>query len=246
MISGLIRATDPDAALEAAQQATGQEEPEEAAVEQARQELLESGALPFAANPELRQLLVEIHRSYEQTIDTVSADELIDAGYSDDQAGRVVLSFQEFIEENRDEIIALQLLYERPYRQRLRYEDIKELADRLRLPPRALTTERIWQAYRQLDRSRVRGSGQRVLSDIVSLVRYAIGVEEELVPFDERANERFQTWMATQEAGGRTFTAEQSRWLEDIRDHIAGSVSIGPGCLRLGTFQSAGRLGAGV
>ena len=242
LISGLIRATDPDAALEAAQQATGQDEPEEAAVAQARQELLESGALPFAANPELRQLLVEIHRSYEQTIDTVSADELIEAGYSDDQAGRVVQSFQAFIEENRDEIIALQLLYERPYRQRLRYEDIKELADRLRLPPRALTTERIWQAYRQLDQSRVRGSGQRVLSDIVSLVRYAIGVEEELVPFDERANERFQTWMATQEAGGRTFTAEQRRWLEDIRDHIAGSVSIGPDAFDLAPFNQQGGL----
>ena len=242
LISGLIRATDPDAALEAAQQATGQEEPEEAAVEQARQELLESGALPFAANPELRQLLVEIHRSYEQTIDTVSADELIDAGYSDDQAGRVVQSFQAFIEENRDEIVALQLLYARPYQQRLRYEDIRELADRLRLPPRALTTERIWQAYQQLDQSRVRGSGQRVLSDIVSLVRYAIGVEEELVPFDERANERFQTWMATQEAGGRTFTAEQRQWLEDIRDHIAGSVSIELDAFDLAPFNQQGGL----
>ena len=154
----------------------------------------------------------------------------------------MVQSFQAFIEENRDEIIALQLLYERPYRQRLRYEDIKELADRLRLPPRALTTERIWQAYRQLDRSRVRGSGQRVLSDIVSLVRYAIGVEEELVPFDERANERFQTWMATQEAGGRTFTAEQRQWLEDIRDHIAGSVSIGPDAFDLAPFNQQGGL----
>ena len=242
LISGLIHATDPDAALEAAQQATGQEEPEEAAVAQARQELLESGAQPFAANPQLRNLLVDIHRSYEQTIDTVSADELIEAGYSDDQAGRVVQSFQAFIEENRDEIIALQLLYQRPYRQRLRYEDIRELADSLRLPPRALTTERIWQAYRQLDQSRVRGSGQRVLSDIVSLVRYAIGIEEELVPFDERAGERFQAWMATQEAGGRTFTAEQRRWLEDIRDHIAGSVSIELDAFDLAPFNQNGGL----
>ena len=242
LISGLFRATDPDAALEAAQQATGQEEPEEAAVEQARQELLESGALPFAANPELRQLLVEIHRSYEQTIDTVSADELIEAGFSDDQAGRVVQSFKAFIEENRDEIIALQLLYERPYRQRLRYEDIKELADRLRLPPRALTTERIWQAYRQLDQSRVHGSGQRVLSDIVSLVRYAIGVEEELVPFDERVEERFLRWLASQEEGGRTFTAEQRRWLEAVRDHIAGSVSMGLDAFQLAPFNQEGGL----
>ncbi len=242
LISGLVRATDPDAALKAAQQTAEQDEPGEEAVEQARQELLESGAQPFAANPQLRQLLVDVHQSYEQTIDTVSADQLIEAGFSDAQAGKLVQSFQEFIQENRDEITALQVLYARPYRQRLRFNDIKELADMLRLPPRAWTTERLWQAYRQLDQSRVRGSGQRALADIVSLVRYAMGMEEELVPFDARANERFEAWMATQEADGRTFSAEQRRWLEDIRDHIAGSVSIELDAFDLAPFNQKGGL----
>lgn len=242
LISGLIHATDPDAALKAAQENTGQEEPDESAVAQASQELLESGAQPFAANPQLRQLLVDVHQSYEQTIDTVSADQLIEAGYSDEQAGRLVQSFQEFVRENRDEITALQVLYARPYRQRLRFDDIRELADMLRLPPRAWTTERLWQAYRQLDQSRVRGSGQRALADIVSLVRYAMGEEEELVPFGARAMERFEAWMAAQEAGGRTFTAEQRRWLEDIRDHIAGSVSIELDAFELAPFNQKGGL----
>ncbi len=242
LISGLVRATDPDAALEAAQQTTGLEEPGDEAVEQARQELLESGAQPFAANPQLRQLLVDVHQSYEQTIDTVSADQLIEAGFSDEEAGRLVQSFQEFIRENRDEITALQVLYARPYQQRLRFDDIKELADMLRLPPRAWTTERLWQAYRHLDQSRVRGSGQRTLADIVSLVRYAVGEEEELVPFDARAYERFEAWIATQETGGRTFTAEQRRWLEDIRDHIAGSVSIELSAFELAPFSQKGGL----
>ena len=242
LISGLVRATDPDAAVEAAQQTTGQEEPGEEAVEQARQELLESGAQPFAANPQLRQLLIDVHKSYEQTIDTVSADQLIEAEFSDEQAGKLVKSFQEFIQENRDEITALQVLYARPYRQRLRFDDIKELADMLRLPPRAWTTERLWQAYRQLDQSRVRGSGQRALADIVSLVRYAMGEEEELVPFDARAKERFEAWMAAQEAGGGTFTAEQRRWLEDIRDHIAGSVSIELNAFAFAPFNQQGGL----
>ena len=242
LISGLIHATDPDAALMAAQKMTGEKEPGEEAVEQARKELLENGAQPFAANPPLRQLLVDIHKSYEQTIDTVSADQLIEAGFSDEQAGELVQSFQEFIEENRDEITALQVLYARPYRQRMRFDDIKELADKLRMPPRAWTTERLWQAYRQLDRSRVRGSGQRTLADIVSLVRYAVGMEDELVPFEARANERFEAWMASQEADGRTFSAEQRRWLEDIRDHIAGSVSIGLDAFDLAPFNQQGGL----
>ena len=243
LISGLIHATDPDAALEAAQQTTGEEEPPEAALAQARQELLEGAAQPFAANPELRNLLVDIHRSYEQTIDTVSADHLIQTAWSDGQAAKVVDSFEAFIEANRDEIIALQLIYDRRYPQRLKYDDIKELADKLRLPPRSLTTDRVWQAYRQLDQSRVRGSGQRVLSDIVSLVRYAIGDEDELVPFGERVGERFQRWLAAQEAGGRTFTAEQRRWLEAVRDHIAGNASIDEDAFDLAPFNQQGGLG---
>ena len=93
-----MKAADPDAALDAAQQTTGQDDPPESAVAEARRRLLEEAAQPFASNPGLRQRLVDIHRSYEQTIDTVSADSLIEAGFSDEQAKTIVQSFQEYIE----------------------------------------------------------------------------------------------------------------------------------------------------
>ncbi len=243
LVSGLVDATEPDAALEAAQHATGQDAPPESAVADARKQLLESAAQPFAANPDLRQRLVDIHRSHEQTIDNVSADSLIEAGFSDDQAMTIVQSFQEYIEENRDEITALQVLYERPYRQRLSYADIKALADALVSPPRSWTTERLWEAYRQLDRSKVRGSGQRTLADIVSVVRYAIGGADQLAPFAEGVRERFQGWLTMQETAGRAFTEEQIRWLEDIRDHIAGSVSMEMGDFQYAPFSQQGGLG---
>ena len=51
LISGLLNATDPDAAVEAAQQATGQEEPEETAVAQAGGKLLEKAARPSPPIP---------------------------------------------------------------------------------------------------------------------------------------------------------------------------------------------------
>ena len=183
LVSGLVNATDPDTALDAARKTTGQDDPPKSAIDQARKQLLEDAARPFAANPDLRQRLVDIHRSYEQTIDTVSDDSLIDAGFSDEQAKAIVQSFQEYIEENRDEITALQVLYERPYRQRLSFADIEALADALISPPRSWTTERLWEAYRRLDKSKVRGSGQRTLADIVSVVRFAIGGADELAPF---------------------------------------------------------------
>ena len=242
LVSGLVNATDPDAAWDAARKTTGQDEPPESAIDQAQKQLLEDAALPFASNPDLRQKLVDIHRSYEQTIDTVSADSLIEAGFSDEQAKAIVQSFQEYIEENRDEITALQVLYERPYRQRLSYADIKALADDLITPPRLWTTARLWEAYRQLDNSKVRGSGQRVLSDIVSVVRYAIGGEDELTPFADGVRERFQGWLAMQETAGRAFTDEQLRWLEAIRNHIAGSVSIGMEDFQYAPFNQNGGL----
>ena len=243
LVSRLINATDPDIALDAARQATGQVDPPESAVSEARQQLLEDAARPIAENNDLRQRLVDIRRSYEQTIDTVSADSLVEAGFSGDQATSMVQSFQEFIKENRDEITALQVLYERPYRERLRYADIKTLADTLESPPRSWTTGRLWEAYRQLDKSKVRGSGQRTLADIVSVVRYAIGGVDELAPFADGVRERFNGWLTMQQTAGRAFTPEQIQWLEAIRDHIAGSVSMELGDFQYAPFNQQGGLG---
>ena len=243
LVAGLLNATDPDSALNAAREDTGQDEPAEEAIAAAEKKLLERAALPFATNPELRQRLTEIHRAYEQTIDTVSQDTVTRAEFSGAEADALTRSFREYIEENRNEITALQVLYQRPYRQRLSYADIRALGEALRSPPRSWTTPRLWDAYRQLDQSRVRGSSQRVLADFVSLVRYAIGNEEELAPFADGVEERFQGWLAMQEIAGRDFTDEQRQWLEAIKDHIAGSVSIEPGDLQYAPFAQRGGIG---
>ena len=243
LVSKLIDATDPDAALDAARQATGQDDPPEEAVVQAERELLEAAAQPFASNPELRQRLTEIHRAYEQTIDAVSQDTVLRAEFSGAEADALTRSFRQYIEENRDEIAALQVLYQRPYRQRLSYAEIRALADALQSPPRSWTTAKLWDAYRQLDQSKVRGSSQRMLADIVSLVRYAIGNDDELAPFAEQAGERFQGWLATQEVAGSIYSDEQRQWLEAIKDHIAGSVSIEPGDLQYAPFAQRGGIG---
>ncbi|MYE40609.1 MAG: restriction endonuclease subunit R, partial [Chloroflexi bacterium] len=243
LVSGLLNATDPDAALEAAKLSTGQAEPPEEAIVQAERQLLEDAARPFAANPELRQQLIEIHRAYEQTIDTTSQDTVIRAEFSGAEAEAITRSFRDYIEEHRDEIAALQVLYQRPYRQRLSRSDIRALAEALRNPPQSWTPATLWEAYRRLEGSAVRGSSQRVLADLVSLVRYAIGAEKELAPFADGVNERFDGWLAMQEVAGRTFTEEQRQWLADIKDHIAGNVSIQAGDLQYAPFVQRGGIG---
>ncbi len=226
--AALVEACDPDAALERAQEATGLQEPPQDAVDAAARQLREEAAKPLAAKPALRQLVLDIRRLYEQTIDTVSADSIIEAGPSaeaTERARNTVASFRQFIEEHKDELTALQIIYERPYARPVTYEELRDLADALQAPPRSWTTERLWDAYRRVEESKVRGSVKSALTDIISLVRHATGEDDELAPFADRVHENFERWMAMQEIVRGPFTDEQRRWLEAIRDHVAGNGS---------------------
>ena len=108
-----------------------------------------------------------------------------------------------------------------------RYEDVKALAATIKAPPRSWTPEVLWRAYELLEKDKVRGaSGKRLLTDIVSLVRFALHQDAELVPHAERVRARFESWMAQQASRGRQFTEQQIRWLEMMRDHVATSLEI--------------------
>jgi type I restriction enzyme R subunit len=224
----LVDALDPDRHLAEARAATGKDEPAAADVAEAATKILDAAVRPFD-DPELRTKLVQIRRSYEQLIDEASRDVVVQTGFSvdaADRARRTVESFAQFIEEHKDEITALQALYSRPYSQRLTFREIKELANAISRPPHRFTPEQVWQAYETLDRSKVRGSPGSVLTNIVSLVRYTLHQDDELVPFPDVVHERFDAWITQQEASGRSFTDEQRAWLERIRDHIAASLTI--------------------
>ena len=92
-----------------------------------------------------------------------------------------------------------------------------------------LTTERLWGAYARVQAGQVKGADRkRQLTDLVSLVRFALGLEAELKPFADEVDRRFQTWMFRHNAQRATaFTAEQTDWLRLMKDHIASSCSIG-------------------
>jgi len=154
-----------------------------------------------------------------------------------------VRSFRQFIEEHKDEITALQILYSRPYKQRLTFKDIRDLAHTIAKPPYILTPEKLWQAYEALEKSRVRGAGGRVLTDLVSLVRFELQQDNELVPFEAVVDQRFEAWLRRQEETGRTFTPEQRQWLEAIRDHIATSLGIARDDFEYIPFVERGGLG---
>ena len=241
----LVEALDPDAHVAAAQAATGHADPDAAEIAAARSRIIDNAVEPLLGAG-VREKLAEIKRSYEQVIDTTSKDRVISGAFSKDatdRARKTVESFRQFIEDNKDEITALQVLYSRPYAQRLTFADIKELAAAISRPPRSWTAEELWTAYETLDASKVRGAPGTVLTNLVTLVRYAVGMDQELRPYPAVVSTRFESWLAQQRNLGRTFTEDQLRWLELIRDHLAASLSITPSDLLDTPFSQHGGLG---
>ena len=189
--AGRLRST-PTASSQPRARPLESSEPTAEQLAAAAKQLLDDAVEPLATNPELRERLVEVRRSYEQTIDEISKDEVLAAGYSHRRSRprprRRSSRSASSSSEHKDEITALQILYSRPYQQRLTFKEIKELAHAIGRPPYQWTPETLWQAYETLDRSKVRGSGGRVLTDIVSLVRFALEQDNELVPYPERVS----------------------------------------------------------
>ncbi|MDR4493124.1 MAG: type I restriction-modification enzyme R subunit C-terminal domain-containing protein [Nitrospirales bacterium] len=212
----------------------------------ARNNLIQDAVKPFH-DPKLRELLVTIKKNNEITIDHVSQDQIIEAGFSAEALERakgIVYSFEQFIEDHKDEITALQVLYSKPYKARLTFEHIKELAQAIEKPPYLWNESQLWQAYASLEKSKVKGAnGKRIFTDLVSLVRYAIHQENELVPFPEIVQVNFNAWLAQQQASGKPFTSEQIHWLEMIRDHIAANLSIDTEDFDYAPFAQEGGLG---
>ncbi len=92
---GIVEALDPDNQIAAAKEAGGSEE-DEAAVAQAANKLITDALQPLSSNPELRSAILDVRKSFEQTIDEVSKDTVLVAGHSDEGtrkgggAGRLV------------------------------------------------------------------------------------------------------------------------------------------------------------
>ena len=195
---------------------------------------------------DLRNYLLNAQQDAEQTIDTVTKDTLEFAGASieaTERARTTIASFRQYLEANKDEITALQLLYSRRRGQAPTLKQLKELSATIALPPRAWTPEALWRAYEALERDRVRGHGGKAVTDLVSLIRFALEQETLLRPFGETVDDRFAAWLSAQQQAGRTFSAEERRWLEMIRDHIAASLTIEPEDFELAPFNQQGGLG---
>ena len=163
-------------------------------------------------------------RDRNQIIDDISEDQVIETGFDDQsftQVATVIHAFKDFINQNVDESSALQILCNVPEAQGVLTEDnLKTLEEALQQHSNSLSRESLWLAYKRRSPESVRG-GTEQQTDLISLVRFAMGYHLFLEPFSATVNRNFEEWITDKD-----YNAEQHEWLEMIRDHIATSLDI--------------------
>ena len=130
----LLNAFDVDVIHDRAVLTTGKDEPDEKELEEAKRELIKEATEPFH-NPDVREYIENVRRSHDQIIDDENIDHVLFSGFDTQKANNVdnvIKSFQEFIEENKNEIIALRIIYNQTYKDRpMAIEDLKVLYEKL-------------------------------------------------------------------------------------------------------------------
>lgn len=201
------------------------EEPTQEQVKEATKALGNAACLPFT-KPALREHLWKLWSESEQIFDP-QQDKVLYAGFDEEKAKGLITDWKAFMKEHADELLALEILYAHRHRdQRLTYTALKELAEAMSKHRPPLVPDLLWQAYAHLEKGRVKGaSAQRLLTDLINLVRFTVGDRSELVPFQEEAEARFQAWVETRQAQ-EPFTEEQLAWLRLFKDRIITASSV--------------------
>nr|WP_222838870.1 type I restriction-modification enzyme R subunit C-terminal domain-containing protein [Ilyobacter polytropus] len=219
--------------------------PDEDQLKEGKKSLGKKARMNFNGN--LIEYLVGLKKSKEQIIDEKNLDEVIYSGWDKnrkDISKEVVEEFKGFIEENRDEIAALRLYYDTPYRRReVTFDMIKELMEILKKAKPRLAPLNVWRAYEEIEGAAGKSPKDELVA-LVSLVRRVCGIDEILTPYDSVVNRNFKNWIFDKHSGAKSkFTEKQMEWLRMLKDHIATSFHVEVDDLEYTPFISQGGIG---
>ena len=215
----------------------------DAAIVAATEKLQDDAARVF--NGELNDYIENVRKAHEQRIDLTNPDEVIKSGWNKDnkeKAGEIVKDFISWMEDNRNELMALQIFYNQPFRRReLTYSMIKEVLEKLQNDKPTLAPLSIWKAYEALEQCN--GSPRNELTAIISLIRKVSGLDKTLTVYDRIVDKNFKEWVFKKQAGTTKFNEEQMYWLRMIKDYVASSYHIDKEDFDLNPFNAQGGLG---
>jgi type I restriction enzyme R subunit len=215
----------------------------DAAIKTETEKLQNNAAKIFTG--ELNDYIENVRKAIEQRIDLTNPDEVIKAGWDKDnkeKAGEIVKDFISWMEENRNELLALQIFYNQPFRRReLTYSLIKEVLEKLQNDKPTLAPLSVWKAYEALEQCN--GSPRNELTAIISLIRKVSGLDLILTAYGKIVDKNFQEWVFKKQAGTTKFNEEQMQWLRMIKDYVTNSYHIEKEDFDLNPFNAQGGLG---
>ncbi|MCZ7402264.1 MAG: DEAD/DEAH box helicase family protein [Candidatus Methanoperedens sp.] len=225
----LLNAYNPDKIEEKAQEIKKEnpEITETQALKIAKENLSTTASSIF--NGELNKYIENVRKVHEQIIDIVNIDNVTKAEWGKDsveKATEIVNDFSMYMKEHKDEIIALSIFYNQPYRLReLTSSMVKDVLEKLKLDKPLLAPLYVWQAYEQLEKVNGKSPKEELIA-LVSLIRRVTGMDEKLTAYDKTVDRNFQKWVFDKQAGALKFNEEQMTWLRKMKDHIAISFHI--------------------
>ena len=147
-----------------------------------RAQLALEACKPFD-EPALRNAITDARQEADQIIDVVTVDKVTSLGFdaaAKEKAEGLVAGFREYIETHRTEVEALQILYSRPFKQRLTEEGLRQLEAKLKQEPQfgPDPVPRLWQAFEQVEAASSRLSSPNKRQDAASTLFQAFDRSE--------------------------------------------------------------------
>ncbi|MBN2531780.1 MAG: DEAD/DEAH box helicase family protein [Spirochaetales bacterium] len=198
-------------------------------------------------NGGINEYIENVRKIHEQIIDNINIDKVTKSewdSFTEEKARKIIRDFTAYIEENKDEIIALSIFYDQPFRRKeLTFHMVKDLLDKIKLEKPLLAPHYVWDAYLRIENVK-ENSPENELIALVSLIRRVIEIDTELTPYNKVVDKNFQEWVFKKHSGASTkFTDEQMNWLRMIKEHIAASFHVDVDDLDYTPFDSKGGRG---
>jgi type I restriction enzyme, R subunit len=252
IVKDLLGAYDPDV-IEVKQKEIMKQIPYEEITsvtnEECKQKAMEELALIASSNfnGEMNEYIENVRKIHEQIIDTINIDTVTKSewdSFTEKKAREIIGDFKTYIEENKDEIIALSIFYDQPFRRKeLTFKMVKDLLVTINLNKPLLAPHYVWEAYSRIEQVKERNPKNEMIA-LVSLIRRVLEIDKELTPYNDVVDKNFQEWVFKKHSGASVkFTEEQMEWLRMIKEHIATSFHVDAEDLDYTPFDAKGGRG---
>ncbi len=171
-------------------------------------------------NNEAKKILLEVYAGFVK-IAINQKDTLIGAGFSQEQAKEYIEQFENYVQDNRDEIEALRIIYNQE-NYAITHEMLLDLKKKLLKYNGQLTPEYIWQCYSTMygETGKVKNllkEETELLTNIIQLVRFAYKQNDELFSLNSSFGSIFNLYCGQKQ---HSYNAEQQEVVKEVALYI--------------------------